>query len=139
MVTRTSLSLPKSWKTKILSRIQGYKVKYKLIKEKASRKWTHNMNNTPCHTWLMRESPFLRHISATTWATNTRQRKGYSTSTSTWKSSWNRVRSMSIFLRGLDAMALYTLLHFLICKMEGLELEDSKSPWFRFQCSRTQT
>jgi hypothetical protein len=51
--------------------------------ERKKNKTFIKMNNRPWYTWLMRESPFLRHISATTWATSTRQRKGYSTSTST--------------------------------------------------------
>lgn len=70
-----------------------------------------------CHTWLIRDSPFLRHISATTWATSTRQRKGYSTRTSTCKPSWNTARSSALFL----------ILHMPrikqeICKMEELPL-----------------
>lgn len=96
-----------------------------------------NVNNWLSHTWLMRESPFLRHISATTWATNTRQRKGNSTRASTWKSSWNRVRSVLLFIRRCGCVSkLWQYIFFsnLICNMEELKLDDSKSLWFRFQC-----
>lgn len=74
--------------------------------------WEHYWETPPCtlksnsllnivrNTWLIRESPFLLHISAATWATKTRHRKGYSTSNSTWNSSWNLKRKKKRYVCG---------------------------------------
>lgn len=38
------------------------------------------------NTWFTKENPFLRHISADTWAISTKHRNGWSISFSTWNS-----------------------------------------------------
>lgn len=130
MVTRTFISdFIQENRKQIFSKIQGHKVNWYVCVCFLNQKMNTftNVNNWLYHTWLMRDSPFLRHISATTWATNTRQRRGNSTSTSTWKSSWNRVRSISLFLRRLGCVSQlwqYTFFSILISKIKGLELHD---------------